>query len=311
MKLCTYEEWNKTQQNSNFSEIFFTIVVFALLGFVIVVSNSMVIIDVVMKKRLRATTKTLTLSLAIADLMIGIAIFPFSAINKILEGYWIFGDLWCITNITLDMWLCTTSIYSIIAISIDRLIAITKPLHHSMLVTHDRTYMVVVAIWTGSFLLCIPSFLLANSSKSVNHQCRCIPVYAGRIYIIISALLNFYVPMVLVIFISTKIYINIRRAVTRTPLSDPIISSHTDGSKKKLYYNHKVSRGNVQISIENVRNTNEKNETVQLKAINRTYCTDPNIHSAEREILQFQPHSLKQTTNEQWDTRPKTGSMER
>lgn len=115
----------------------------------------------------------------------GVAILPFNATNKVLEGYWIFGDLWCITNITLDIWLCTTSIYNILAINIDRLIAITKPLHYSMLVTRDRTYMIITAIWTGSFLLCSPSFLLANTHKSVSYQCKCIPTYAGRMYIII------------------------------------------------------------------------------------------------------------------------------
>lgn len=70
MKLCTYEEWNKTQYNSNFLKIFSTIIIFALLDSVIVVGNSLVIVDVVMKKKLRATTKMLILSLATADLMV-------------------------------------------------------------------------------------------------------------------------------------------------------------------------------------------------------------------------------------------------
>lgn len=112
-------------------------------------------------------------------------VLPFYAVNKVLKGYWIFGDLWCITIITLDIWLSTTSNYIIIAITIDRLIAITKPLHHPMFVTRDRTYMTIIAIWTGSFLLCSPSFLLANTSKSFSEQCTCIPVYAGSTYIIV------------------------------------------------------------------------------------------------------------------------------
>lgn len=70
MKPCTYEEWEKTQHNSNFLQIFLTITVFALLDFTIIVGNLLVIINVMMNKRIRASTKTLILSLAVADLMV-------------------------------------------------------------------------------------------------------------------------------------------------------------------------------------------------------------------------------------------------
>ncbi|CAG9529599.1 unnamed protein product [Cercopithifilaria johnstoni] len=300
MKLCIYEEWNKTQHSLKFSQIFLTITVFVLLDLVTVVGNLMVITDVVMKKRLRATAKTLILSLATADLVTGIATLPINAINEVLQGYWIFGDLWCIVNITLDAWLCTTSIYSTIAIITDRLIAITKPLHYSILVTRDRIYMTVVAIWTYSFLLCSPNFLLVNTYKSADNQCRCIPVYAGRIYIIISASLSFYIPMVLVTFISTKIYIITRRA----RLLDIVTSFNVDESKKKLCSSqYKVFRGNIQINMENIRNMN-KNETARSKGKrnikeNTVRSIDSNIHSAaKRELRKPHPHRLKHTTSE-------------
>uniref|UniRef100_A0A915PTQ7 G-protein coupled receptors family 1 profile domain-containing protein n=1 Tax=Setaria digitata TaxID=48799 RepID=A0A915PTQ7_9BILA len=178
----------------------------------IVFGNTLIIIAV-MKKRLRAATRMFILSLAVSDLMTGIIVFPISAINEVLSGYWIFGDLMCITWITVDIWLCTTSIYNLVATSIDRLIAITKPLHHAALVTRGRAYMTITAIWTGSFLLNSPNFLFANTYKSMGDQCVCIPIYTSRTYVIFSASFSFYVPMAIIVFIYTKIYIATRRAM--------------------------------------------------------------------------------------------------
>ncbi|KAM3722225.1 putative G-protein coupled receptor [Dirofilaria immitis] len=295
--LCTYEEWNKTQNNSNFLEIFLLVKILFLLALIIVVSNSLVIIDIVIKKKLRVIRRKLTLSLAITDLMSGLTIFPFNAINLILKGYWIFGDLWCVTCITIDIWLYTVSIYTLTVINIDRLIAITKPLHHSTMMTHGRMRMIINAIWTGSFLLCCPSFLLVNIYKSVNHQCICIPVYAARPYTIISASLSFYVPMALLTFITTKIFIITRRATTTAPLLDATTSD--------------TNEGKVQISMEDITSTkiDEAAQSITKENTIRNYYTDSNITSIQRELSQTR--SLKHVISEPWNIKLEDQSSQR
>lgn len=141
-------------------------------------------------------------------------ILPFSIANEVLSGYWIFGELWCTIWLTMDIWMCTASIYNLVAISIDRYIAIIKPLNYPMLVTKARARWTVALVWICSFIICSPSFFLGNTVVTSDEQerCKCTPANGGRGYIIFSASSSFYVPMVVVIFVYFRIYIAARAA---------------------------------------------------------------------------------------------------
>ena len=58
-------------------------------------------------------------SLAVADMLIGLVIMPFS-LAKELMGFWMFGRLWCEIHGAMDVFLCTSSIMNICLISLDR-----------------------------------------------------------------------------------------------------------------------------------------------------------------------------------------------
>lgn len=143
---------------------------------------------------------------------VGTVILPFSIANEVLSGYWIFGETWCTIWVTMDIWMCTASIYNLVAISIDRYIAIIKPLNYPVLVTKFRARCTVAIVWIGSFLICSPSFFLESTPKSDDDKCKCTPASAGRAYIIFSASSSFYVPMIVVIFVYFRIYIAARAA---------------------------------------------------------------------------------------------------
>jgi len=173
----------------------------------VVLGNALVIAAVILRRRLRSATGLLILSLAVADLMVGLVILPFSIANEALNRYWIFGDTWCTMWLTMDIWMCTASIYNLVAISIDRYIAIIKPLNYPMLVTKFRARCIVAAVWIGSFIICSPSFLLASTDTSKPKDCKCTPANSGIAYIIFSASSSFYIPMIIVIFVYVRIYI--------------------------------------------------------------------------------------------------------
>lgn len=76
--------------------------------------------------------------------------------------------------LTMDIWMCTASIYNLVAISIDRYIAIIKPLNYPMIVTKFRARIIVAVVWIGSFIICSPSFILGSlggdSEESSQHK---------------------------------------------------------------------------------------------------------------------------------------------
>jgi len=44
--------------------------------------------------------------------------------------YWPFGAMWCRIWLAIDVWLCTASIFNLCAISLDRYIAISRPVKY-------------------------------------------------------------------------------------------------------------------------------------------------------------------------------------
>lgn len=92
-----------------------------------VLGNLLVIIVVSHFKVLHTPTNFLLLSLALADLLLGLTVLPFSTIRSV-ENCWYFGDDFCRLHTFLDTLFCLTSIFHLCFISIDRHCAICDPL---------------------------------------------------------------------------------------------------------------------------------------------------------------------------------------
>jgi hypothetical protein len=126
----------------------------------VVVGNALVIAAVALRRRLRSPTGLLLLSLAVADLLVGLLVLPFSSVHELFAHYWAFGDVWCQMWLNVDVWMCTASIYNLVAISLDRYIAIIKPLNYPMLVTKHRVRVCIGCVWLGSFIICAPAIFI-------------------------------------------------------------------------------------------------------------------------------------------------------
>ena len=63
----------------------FPTVVLALLNFIVILGNILVIIAVFTTPKLRTVTNTFIVSLAVADLCVGILVLPFSNANEVLK----------------------------------------------------------------------------------------------------------------------------------------------------------------------------------------------------------------------------------
>jgi len=73
--------------------------------------------------------------------------------------YWPFGMVWCRVWLAVDVWLCTASIYNLCAISIDRYVAISRPVQYPTLMSSRRARMLIIAVWILSFVICFPPLI--------------------------------------------------------------------------------------------------------------------------------------------------------
>uniref|UniRef100_A0A671S8W3 G-protein coupled receptors family 1 profile domain-containing protein n=1 Tax=Sinocyclocheilus anshuiensis TaxID=1608454 RepID=A0A671S8W3_9TELE len=121
-------------------------VFFSLLSACTVFLNLLVIISISHFKKLHTPTNLIILSLAVADLLIGLIIMPVDAI-KLIKTCWYFGDTYCgLFVITLGL-LLSTSLSNLVLIAVDRYVAVCHPLQYPQKITTTKTLISICVSW--------------------------------------------------------------------------------------------------------------------------------------------------------------------
>ncbi|KAF9811659.1 hypothetical protein SFRURICE_011022 [Spodoptera frugiperda] len=98
------------------------------------------------------------LSLAVADLLIGVFVVPLS-VYPAITGRWMFGDLMCRLAGYVEVTLWSVSVYTFMWISVDRYLAVRKPLRYETVQTRTRSQCWMVFTWISAAMLCCPPLL--------------------------------------------------------------------------------------------------------------------------------------------------------
>ncbi|XP_056419583.1 trace amine-associated receptor 4-like [Hyla sarda] len=176
-----------------------------------IVGNLMVIISVSHFRQLHTPTNFLILSLATTDFLLGLTVLPYSMVRTI-TACWYFGDLFCRLHSCIDMTLCTTSIFHLFFIAVDRYYAICHPLHYSRKITIPVIEVYIFVSWS---LPCLYSFglVLSNvNAAGLEKQETLVPCVGScslefnKIWGIISAMLSFFIPGTLMIGLYMHIF---------------------------------------------------------------------------------------------------------
>ena len=109
-----------------------------------IVGNGLVIYLVLFRRRLNSTANWLVLSLAVADFFVGATFFPYQRACKSEPCYRRYIQWLCV-----DVFLCA-SVTNLCLMTVDRYIAIVKPLKYLNVMSKRRTLLAISAAW------CIP-----------------------------------------------------------------------------------------------------------------------------------------------------------
>ncbi|XP_051780129.1 trace amine-associated receptor 1-like [Erpetoichthys calabaricus] len=184
-----------------------TVILFTVSG------NSLVIIAIAHFKQLHTPTNYLTLSLAVADFLLGGFVMPPSVIRTV-EKCWYFGDFFCKFHSSIDLLLCTTSILHLFFISIDRYYAICHPLTYKSKFTIVFTKKMIFICWSLAAIYGFGMIFTGYNIKAnedifdVNNNCvgGCI-IIQSEISIIFISIISFYIPGSVMVMIYLKIYL--------------------------------------------------------------------------------------------------------
>lgn len=164
-----------------------------------IIGNSLVIFCVCYYRRLRGRTNYLIVSLAVADWLVGMVSNPFRLRQTINFEKWPtnLNDTGCQFWIWIDMLCSAASILSLMAISIDRLIAILDPLKYEERMRTKHIYIMICIAWLFA-LVCACLSLVEWKKESVikiTSQCS----IASKEYITFVATAAFFIPLVVVL----------------------------------------------------------------------------------------------------------------
>ncbi|XP_038597024.1 muscarinic acetylcholine receptor M5 [Tachyglossus aculeatus] len=178
-----------------------------------VVGNALVLMSFQVNGQLRTVSNYYLLSLACADLIIGL--FSMNLYTAyILMGRWALGSLACDLWLALDYVASNASVMSLLAISFDRYFSITRPLTYRAKRTPRQAGLLIGLAWLASFVLWAPAILgwplLVGERTVPAGECQ-IQFLSEPVITFGTAIAAFYVPATVMTVLNCRIYRETRR----------------------------------------------------------------------------------------------------
>ena len=212
-----------------------------------IVGNLFVCVAVFTDRRLRNNSNFLLVSLAVSDILVGIGIMNPAIVNDLLDR-WVFGAYFCRIWISSDIMLCTASILSLCAISVDRYMNIHDPLGHERRMTKTKTAITIAAVWTISALVAIMPLLLGSMEFSSDAAFCFLDLQPE--FALLSSAVSFYIPCVIMVSFYIRIYMCARNQMKVMQSMHRLGSVETrPESKPKVVHRLRLNKAAVTLGV--------------------------------------------------------------
>uniref|UniRef100_A0A9J8BL79 G-protein coupled receptors family 1 profile domain-containing protein n=1 Tax=Cyprinus carpio carpio TaxID=630221 RepID=A0A9J8BL79_CYPCA len=168
--------------------------------------NLLVIISISYFKQLHTPTNLLILSLAVADLIVGLIVIPLMGI-RFIETCWYFGETFCSLFLFTVFVVVSASLGNLVFISVDRYIAVSDPLRYTVRVTTDKVVFCIIINWLCSIIYSV--IILYNTMFYPETQDRCYgdcSVSFKFEHVVTDLIITFVAPSSIIMSIYVKIF---------------------------------------------------------------------------------------------------------
>ncbi|XP_043275027.1 tyramine/octopamine receptor-like isoform X2 [Venturia canescens] len=139
------------------------------------------------------------------DLVLAALFSVLIVVTIINGGIWTLGEILCDSWVSLDVLLCTASILSLCAISIDRYLAVTQPLVYSRRRRSKRLAgLMIVVVWILAGIITSPP-LLGCFPRATNRDREKCGYNMDSSYVVFSSMGSFFLPMLCMIYVYARI----------------------------------------------------------------------------------------------------------
>uniref|UniRef100_A0A1B0FK81 G-protein coupled receptors family 1 profile domain-containing protein n=1 Tax=Glossina morsitans morsitans TaxID=37546 RepID=A0A1B0FK81_GLOMM len=189
--------------------------------------NILVILSVFRERSLQTVTNYFIVSLAIADLLVAVVVMPF-AVYALVNVTWGLPYFACDFYIAMDVICSTSSIFNLVAISVDRYIAVTQPIKYAKHRNSRRVCLTIVMVWAISAAIGSPIVLGLNNTPDRDPS---LCMFYNTDFIVYSSLSSFYIPCIIMVFLYWNIFKALRsRARKQRAARKPHLSELAGGS---------------------------------------------------------------------------------
>jgi neuropeptide Y receptor len=136
-------------------------IMYSTITVVAVGGNGIVCYIVLAYQKMRTVTNFFIVNLACADLLMAVLCIPFTFIANLLVQYWPFGSIMCPVINYAQVVTVFLSAFTLVAISLDRFVAIICPLRPKM--TTRQAAIVIGVIWLLSLAVPLPIAILSQT----------------------------------------------------------------------------------------------------------------------------------------------------
>lgn len=213
-------------EEDNITMTVVTVLMYSLLITVAVGGNLLVCYIILSRATMRTVTNLFLLNLAISDIVKAVICNPFTFVANLILSYWPFGEFMCPIVTYMQVVAVLLSAFTLVAISLDRFVAIVYPLRPKM--SKKFFFKIMAFIWFLSFLVPLPTALTSKveyarpkgvdkgestvsntTNKTDNWTGMCLEVFTRDsdkyTYSLIIMLLQYFIPLIIIACTNAKI----------------------------------------------------------------------------------------------------------
>ncbi|CAL1535685.1 unnamed protein product, partial [Lymnaea stagnalis] len=200
-------------------------------GFVSVFSNSVVLAVICRTPRLHTVTNVFMGNLALADVMVGISVAPCASLSYVGLPHNFYG---CVFINSILLMITNVSILMLLAIAIERFIAIKEPFLYERVLTIRRAIFVNIFVWVLGLSLGMVPLLGWNTGYHEIEYCKFLDVMTLEYMVYFQFFGLVLLPMSIMLFIYLYIIIIIQRHLRKSDaLGEQLHGKHLKSLFKK------------------------------------------------------------------------------
>lgn len=189
-------------------------VILGLLSLLTIIMNLLVLYAVKREKSLHTVGNLYIVSLSVADLIVGTTVMPLNMVY-LLEDEWKLGRAVCQFWLIMDYVASTASIFSLFILCLDRYRSVRQPLKYLKYRTRGKASVMISGAWLLSMMWIVPilgwrSFTHVELKPEDENKCDTDFRFVTW-FKVITAIFNFYVPSILMLWFYTHIYWAVRQ----------------------------------------------------------------------------------------------------